>query len=417
MVSLIRAFLLRASILTPVDKNLTEPLVFGKIKKDMKSGLKALLSALKAFFQVLLIPKEFFWEKTKQIGLKAVSKKGFLKNPLFYFGLSSFVLGLFLFTAPDGAANFVPAAQENYMFAANGESAGNEGLFFNQSGANKRESPDLKITQDGFVYGSSTPRVLTAQTLGAILGESSQENTEVIEYAVQPGDTVDSIAQEFKISKNTILWANNLSGGSMLKAGQTLVILPVSGVAHIVKSGDTTNEVAKTYKAKPEDIVRFNNLADAGDIFVGDILVVPDGVMPSRAPSLSQVALADNFFIFPVEGKVTQGLHWYNAVDVANKCGTAVYAAASGVVQRAKFGWNGGGGNLITILHSNGVVSYYGHLMSIFVKPGDKVEVGDRIGLVGTTGLSTGCHLHFGVSGAKNPLTKYFLGAVIKYAK
>ena len=106
---------------------------------------------------------------------------------------------------------------------------------------------------------------------------------------------------------------------------------------------------------------------------------------------------------------------------MANKCGVPVYAAAAGVVQRVKYGYNFGGGNFTTILHPNGIVTYYGHLTTIFVKPGDKVNIGDRIGLVGGDtgtagdGISTGCHLHFQVMGAKNPLAKYPVGTDISY--
>jgi murein DD-endopeptidase MepM/ murein hydrolase activator NlpD len=143
--------------------------------------------------------------------------------------------------------------------------------------------------------------------------------------------------------------------------------------------------------------------------------------MPKKAPPLIniQAPLADNFFIFPTQGRITQGLHFYNAVDTANKCGTSIYAAASGKVQRVKYGYNFGGGNQVTILHSGGIVTYYGHLMTIFVKPGDAVNVGDRIALMGGqpgmagAGHSTGCHLHFQVMGAKNPLAKYSVGTAI----
>jgi murein DD-endopeptidase MepM/ murein hydrolase activator NlpD len=129
--------------------------------------------------------------------------------------------------------------------------------------------------------------------------------------------------------------------------------------------------------------------------------------------------LANNFFIYPTSGRISQGIHYYNAIDVANKCGTPVYAAASGVIQRVKYGYNYGGGNLVTILHTGGIVTYYGHLMTIFVKSGDKVSVGDRIALIGGgtgtagDGLSTGCHLHFQVMGAANPLAKYSIGTVL----
>jgi len=213
-----------------------------------------------------------------------------------------------------------------------------------------------------------------------------------------------------------LLWANDLLKNSKLKIGQNLVILPVSGLVHIAKSGDTIGEISKTYKAKTEDIIAFNNLTNEGDIFIGDILVIPNGIMPTKlVPSLTQTQLADSFFIYPTEGRITQTLHWYNAIDIANKCGSPIYAAAAGTIKRTAYGWNGGGGNLITILHSGGVVTYYGHLMSLFVKSGDQVNVGDRIGLMGQTGKSTGCHLHFGVTGAKNPLTNSPVGTTIKY--
>lgn len=307
------------------------------------------------------------------------------------------------------------------IFQAESDVRGDD-LFFERKGSFSAETPDLKIVQDNFIYGVSTPRVFTAQTLGSVLGDPfKQDQKEVIEYLVQAGDTVESVAQNFKISLNTLLWANNLPKNSTLRTGQVVAVLPVSGVVHIVKSGDTIGEISKTYKAKTEDVVAFNELAGELDIFIGDILIVPDGVMPAKPAPSVPASLANSFFIYPAEGKITQGIHWYNAVDVANKCGTPVYAAAPGAVQRAKYGWNSGGGNLVTILHSNGIVTYYGHLMTIFVKPGDKVDVGTKIGLIGGgigmegAGISTGCHLHFGVAGAKNPLSAYLKGASIKY--
>jgi len=183
--------------------------------------------------------------------------------------------------------------------------------------------------------------------------------------------------------------------------------------------------MAQTYKAQADNIISYNSLANQDDIYVGDILIVPGGTMPKKAsPTINnQVPLANNYFIFPVQGKVTQGLHYYNAVDVANKCGTPIYAAAAGVVQRAvgNGGWNSGMGNHITILHGNGTVTYYGHLQTLLVKPGDKVYTGQNIALMGGqpgmagAGKSTGCHLHFQVIGAKNPLSAYYVGSKISY--
>lgn len=300
-----------------------------------------------------------------------------------------------------------------------------ESLFFSRSDMIALETPDLKTAQNNTLYGISTPGIVSAKVLGDVFGSTKQENKEISDYTIQPGDTLQSLALQYGISVNTILWANNLTSSSVLKAGQTITIPPVDGVLHLVKSGDTVSAIAQKYKAVLGDVIAFNGLASQDDIFIGDIVMVPGGVMPKQSSSSlannNQVPLADNFFILPTEGKITQGLHFYNAIDVANKCGTPIYASASGVIQRVKYGYNLGMGNHVTILHSNGVVTYYGHLMTIFVKPGDKVNVGDRIALMGGgtgtagDGISTGCHVHFQVSGAKNPLVKYVLGSRIGY--
>jgi murein DD-endopeptidase MepM/ murein hydrolase activator NlpD len=343
--------------------------------------------------------------------------KASVKSPIYFFGFFAFLLlGFGCFGAGSlTQMQFLRNGSVTTLSAAGGEFY-SESTFFKQANQFAKEAPDLKIIQDSFVYGISTPRILTTQTLGSLFGESAQVRREVENYLVQPGDTIQSIAVEFEISVDTLLWANNLSKNSTLKVNQQLVVLPVSGVVHIVKSGDIVSQIGKTYKANIEEIIVFNGLANEGDIFIGDILVIPGGTMPAKpvAP-VSQSALADSFFIYPIEGKISQGLHWYNAVDIANKCGTPVYAAASGQIQRVRYGWNSGGGNLITILHSGGISTYYGHLMTIFVKSGDKVAVGEKIGLVGNTGLSTGCHLHFGVTGARNPLNNHAVGATLKY--
>lgn len=305
-------------------------------------------------------------------------------------------------------------------FFNNPASLSKDNLFFSQAKALTLETPDLKIIQDNAIGGISTPQILTPKVLGDTFGGSPADTDNIIEYNVQPGDTLQSIADNYDISLNTLLWANNLTTSSTIKVGQTLVILPVSGVLHVVKSGDTISQIGQKYKSKTEDIIAFNGLVSEGDIYIGDILIVPGGVMPKvSSPAGGQIAIADNFFIFPTEGHITQTLHYYNAVDIANKCGASIYAAASGKVQRVRYGYNFGGGNYITILHSNGVATYYGHLLTIFVKPGDNVTVGDRVAVMGGqpgiagAGRSTGCHLHFEVIGAKNPLAKYSRGAKI----
>jgi murein DD-endopeptidase MepM/ murein hydrolase activator NlpD len=258
--------------------------------------------------------------------------------------------------------------------------------------------------------------------LGALSGGfgSADIQKAIVEYIVEPGDNLWSISAQFDITLDTILWANDLNKNSIIQSGQKLVIPPVSGVIHHVKSGDTISQIAQRYQAKTSEIITFNELSGEGDIFIGDILVVPGGEMPSPsvqyAPTLAP--LAESYFICPISPpcRITQGLHWYNAIDFSHgQCGEPIFAAAGGKVLKVKLTsstsrWAfGGAGNHLTILHPNGVVTMYGHILKALVSPGQEVSQGQIIALMGGqpgtpgAGLSTGCHLHFGVSGAKNP--------------
>ena len=279
------------------------------------------------------------------------------------------------------------------------------------------ESPDLSVVGGNSLAGNSPLAVLSPRALGVLVGSSENapfsENREITEYAVEPGDSVSSIAKKFGISANTILWANNLSKSSIIKPGQKLVILPVSGVVHYVKPGDTLTGLAKTYKTEMDEIIAFNGISDAGEIYIGDILIIPNGAPPRQAaPKKNYIPLAKNYFICPISSpcRITQGKHWYNAVDLSNrKCGEPVFAAAGGTVQ--KTGYQKIGGKFVRILHFNKAVTYYGHLSSYIVSPGQKVSQGQVIGYTGYTGFTiprgkAGCHVHFDVRGAKNPLVK-----------
>jgi murein DD-endopeptidase MepM/ murein hydrolase activator NlpD len=351
---------------------------------------------------------------------------GLTRDPFFYFGLASIFLFVAIYTwagSPGSLSNIgglesSRAVFFNSFFNNANASEDVSKLFSNQSSIAFLEGPDFKI-QDNAIGQITTPSAVSGKVLGDVFGSNNQARKEMVDYIVQPGDTVQSIANYYNVSTKTILWANDLSSSSALKVGDSITILPVDGVLHVIKSGDTITAIAGKYKSQVQDIVAFNSLSNQDDIYIGDVLIVPGGTMPSKASPINnnQVPLAENFFIFPAQGKITQGLHYYNAIDLANSCGTPVYAAAGGVVQRAVFNnaWNLGMGNYVTILHSNGTVTYYGHFQTVFVKPGDKVDVGQRIGLMGDTGKTTGCHVHFQVIGAKNPLAKYGLGATISY--
>ena len=359
---------------------------------------------------------------------RKTDSRGFFKNPLLYFGAIAFFLFGSVYLSCKNPVN--AGALENgrlvffNSFFNSTDATNADSLFSSKVNEISLETPDLKIIQNNAIGGISAPYIVSGKVLGDVFGGGAEQSQkkEVVDYEVQPGDTLQSIANFYNISVNTLLWANDITSSSKIKVGDNLVILPIDGILHIIKSGDTVSGIAQTYKAKQDDIISYNDLASQDDIFIGDILIIPGGAIPKKASpaKVTPIPMASNYFIFPTQGKITQGLHYYNAIDIANKCGTPVYAAASGAVQRAvgNGGWNSGKGNHITIQHGNGTVTYYGHLSSVFVKPGDKVNVGDRIGLIGNTGKVigiTGCHLHFQVVGAKNPLASCPKGSNINY--
>jgi LysM repeat protein len=228
-------------------------------------------------------------------------------------------------------------------------------------------------------------------------------------YVVRQGDTLSQIAEMYDVTVNTIKWGNDLSSNT-LKEGQTLVILPISGVKYTVVKGDTLASIAKKYKGDADEILAYNNLQKGESLPIGSSIIIPDGeVVPppsvirsSYGSGLKEYA---GYYLRPiVGGKKTQGIHGYNGIDIAGAVGTPLLASADGQVIIARFGgWNGGYGNYIVIKHSNGTQTLYAHASKINVSAGDTVNQGDIIGAVGSSGKSTGPHLHFEIRGARNP--------------
>lgn len=272
-------------------------------------------------------------------------------------------------------------------------------------------SPELQTVSD--VSLVATTPVLTIVPAGSTLTKEALTFT----YEIENGDTLSDIAEGFGVSLETLLWANNMSSRSVIRPGDRLTILPVDGVTHTVKSGDTIESIAQKYKASPEEVLAYNSLTRSDIIKVGDVLVVPGGtphvpVSTNTAPNAPVYTLVDagGYFSSPAQGRLTYGLHPYNAVDIggSNYCNTSVYASASGTVITADgVGWNGGYGKYIKISHPNGTVTLYAHASQLLVSKGDYVTKGQVIALMGATGNATGCHVHFEVRGALNPFAQY----------
>lgn len=243
-------------------------------------------------------------------------------------------------------------------------------------------------------------------------------------YTVAEGDTISKIAAKFGVSVNTILWANNLSFSSYVKPGQTLSVPSISGVIYKVAKGDTISKIALKYGVAAAKITEANGLADEG-LVIGKNLVIPGGKIietskPRTAVAATPAKASASTNAAPVSGtgrmvwpngcqRITQYYKgWrHTGVDIACPQGTALRAADSGRVTRVQYGRTGYGYNVM-IDHGGGIVTLYGHMSSIGVSVGDYVERGQVIGAEGSTGRSTGPHLHFEVriNGAMvNPLS------------
>lgn len=251
---------------------------------------------------------------------------------------------------------------------------------------------------------------------------SEKPRDEIIEYEVVGGDTISSISQKFGISVNTILWANNLDEDDTLRPGDKLKILPVTGVAHKVASGETIYSIAKKYQAEPQAILDFpfNEVGDDLALRVGQTLIVPDGVPPSKPkpPPTQYLAKqqvisipteASGRFIWPASGYISQYFTYYHkGIDIVNYSGPPVVAADSGKVVVAGYVDRTGYGNRVVIDHGNGYTTLYAHLSKALVSPGQYVSKGQKIGIMGSTGRSTATHLHLEIrknGAALNPLS------------
>lgn len=255
--------------------------------------------------------------------------------------------------------------------------------------------------------------------------------TEVTRYTVEAGDTIFGIADKFGLKPETVLWANRYIIGDTpdgLSIGVELFILPMDGVYHRWSEGEGLNGVASFYGVSPDDIVNYpgNDLTpeSVGDysnpnIPPGTMLVVPGGerptvawIVPRDSPASGSSHLGPGAcggilygdvgtgtFTFPTSERWLSGYDYnppvHNGLDFAGRSGFPIYASDSGVIVYS--GWSDRGyGNLIVVDHDRGWQSFYAHLLDGSMLPcGSNVQKGQLIGSMGSTGLSTGPHLHF----------------------
>ncbi len=286
---------------------------------------------------------------------------------------------------------------------------------------------DYNVIADDTDQGSEAMIELGALMPEAIPGASVPvHRTQTEYYTVAEGDTLSGIASKFGVSIATILWENNLTVRDYIKPGQKLTILPSSGITYKVKKGDTIAKIAVAYGVDPTEIKSWNAITDDASVQTGTQLFIPGGKIAapaapapkprviatptkpaSPAPSSSSASSGADMawpttthYIsqpYGIWSRVSGGTH--SGVDLAAAVGTPIYAADDGIVTHAGCGasCSRSYGLYVDIDHGNGLMTRYGHSSKLLVSVGDQVRRGQLIALMGSTGRSTGSHLHFEV--------------------
>ena len=283
------------------------------------------------------------------------------------------------------------------------------------------EQPDLPDPAAADISGDSA--AAAAPALAGIPVSVTVEETiplKMVEYfawesySVKKGDSVSSIAASHGISMDAVIASNDLSNANMLKVGQNLRLPNMNGIPYVVKKGDTLTKISKTYNIPLEVIADVNDI-QRDLIIPGQTVFLPGARMPAFELSMA----IGTQFVSPLKGagaRLSSSFGWredpfgagqrlHEALDLAISTGTPVKAAAAGKVSTV--GVSPVYGNYIIINNGNNFQTLYAHLSAFSVKQGESVSQGVKIGEVGSTGLSTGPHLHFAIyknGHAVNPL-------------
>lgn len=213
-------------------------------------------------------------------------------------------------------------------------------------------------------------------------------------HVVAPGETLSHLAARYRVEVATIAGFNGLSDPNLIQAGQRLLIPPGDGFVYPVRPGDTLWDLSRLFGVPQQAIVEANGLRNPSFLKVGQSLVIPGS--PAAVPAGG----AAPGFVWPVLGRISspfgpRGGKLHTGIDIAAPTGTAIRSAAAGTVISA--GWLGAYGRTVMIRHSNGTVTLYAHASELLVKRGQPVAQGQIIARVGSSGNSTGPHLHFEV--------------------
>lgn len=223
------------------------------------------------------------------------------------------------------------------------------------------------------------------------------------EYTIGEGENLTTISRKIGVNLDTLVSVNKITNANKLKPGQKIIIPNRNGLLYTIKQNENIEEVANKYDIQLNRILAFNKIDEISDIEIGDDIFLPGakytlderiekfGQMFSLPVTVTRISSLFGYRVHPITKVRTK----HTGVDIPGSLNTPVYAARKGKVIFA--GYSGGYGNLVIVRHDKGYTTYYGHLNKITTKIGANVGVGVMIGRMGSTGNSTGSHLHFEV--------------------
>ncbi|MDR1482498.1 MAG: LysM peptidoglycan-binding domain-containing M23 family metallopeptidase [Synergistaceae bacterium] len=257
----------------------------------------------------------------------------------------------------------------------------------------------------------------------AIARQKKAEPVKITEYAIKNGDTLWNVANAFDLDVNSLFGCNKLSETDILKVGSVIRVPNQDGIFVKVKSGQTVGGLAKQYGIFMEAIISANEIKKGATLTQGKEIFLPGakvsissetgGTKSAAARNAKEKVVARRGFGWPVVGKISSSYGWrrdpvrggrdfHTGLDIRAPRGRPIVAAAAGRVVHS--GWMGGYGRTIVISHPGGTTTLYGHSSKLLVGVGANVKRGQRIALVGSTGRSTGNHLHFEVRQKGRPM-------------
>lgn len=266
-----------------------------------------------------------------------------------------------------------------------------------------------RSVEQNSVGGLETPTEIqaTQEAIQSVIGDSPESDISLsyISYRVQKGDMIGKIAETFDITQDTLFSVNNIHSSRNLQIGQYLKVPSIPGILYTVKkTGETVDDIAKKYRVDPNKCCTVNNLSNTQSLEAGLVLFVPDAKMDA----ITKQEINGDLFTKPLHARyyISSNFGWraspftgarsyHSGLDMAVSYGTKIYASLAGKV--VSCGFNNVYGNYVIIQHHSGYKTLYGHMSKILTKRGSYVTPDTVIGLVGSTGLSTGAHLHFTV--------------------